>query len=42
MLFQTAKQPTELKITHLNKVKDQRKHQLLAEMVIKNPSNLIS
>ena len=32
MLFQTAKQPTELKITHLNKVKDQRKHQLLAEM----------
>lgn len=32
MLFQTAKQPTELKITHLNKIKDQRKQQLMSEM----------
>lgn len=32
MLFQTAKQPTELKITHLNKVKKQRKQQLMLEI----------
>lgn len=32
MLFQTAKQPTELKITHLNKVKNHRKQQLLLEI----------
>ncbi len=32
MLFQTTKQPTELKITHLNKVKKQREQQLLLEM----------
>lgn len=32
MLFQTAKQPTELKITHLNKVKKHRKQQLMVEM----------
>lgn len=32
MLFQTAKQPTELKITHLNKVKKHRKQQLMLEM----------
>lgn len=32
MLFQNAKHPIELKITHLNKVKKQRKQQLLLEM----------
>lgn len=32
MLFQNAKHPIELKITHLNKVKNHRKQQLMAEM----------
>lgn len=32
MLFQNAKHPIELKITHLNKVKNHRKQQLMVEM----------
>ncbi|MFW2177023.1 MULTISPECIES: protease SohB [unclassified Moraxella] len=32
MLFQNAKHPIELKITHLNKVKNNRKQQLMLEM----------
>ncbi|MFO1383569.1 MAG: hypothetical protein U1E91_00970 [Moraxella sp.] len=33
MLFQNAKHPLEMKVTHLNKVKAQRKHQLQLQMV---------
>lgn len=32
MLFQNAKHPVEMKVTHLNKVKAQRKQQLLEQM----------
>lgn len=32
MLFQNSKHPIEMKVTHLNKVKDQRKQQLLLQM----------
>lgn len=32
MLFQNAKNPVEMKVTHLNKVKDQRKQQVLLQM----------
>lgn len=35
MLFQSQKQPTELKITHLNKVQNQRKQQLMLETASK-------
>ena len=33
MLFQNAKHPLEMKVTHLNKVKAQRKQQLQLQMV---------
>ena len=33
MLFQNAKHPVEMKVTHLNKVKAQRKQQLQLQMV---------
>lgn len=35
MLFQSQKQPTELKITHLNKVQNQHKQQLMLETASK-------
>ncbi|ELA08064.1 inner membrane peptidase [Moraxella macacae 0408225] len=35
MLFQSQKQPTELKITHLNKVQNQHKQQLMLEIANK-------